>query len=147
MQRNDSLGQIYGLTGFQAYCSVNLRRLLCGQVVVSDAPSLVTPSTITGAVITLTAASFSIAFTPTPMPASTYLCLYASPQRSAGREYESDLRFISITAAAAVSPFVVLVPYSAKFGAPVVGNRINLSLISIRDGFASGPLITSAVVA
>jgi hypothetical protein len=146
MVRSDSLGQSYTLQGNQAYSSVNNNRLLTGLTVVADAPALTTPPTITGAVITLTAIAFSIAYTPTPMPASTYLSVYASPQRSAGRNFEGDFRWLKISAAAAASPLAILSEYTAKFGVPVVGNRIFLSLVAITLGFESGPMITSAVV-
>lgn len=147
MSRTDSLGQTYTLTGFQAYCSVNNLKQLAGDATVADAPALVTPSTILTATVTLTAAAFSIAYTPTPMPAATRLVVFASPQRSAGRSFENDIRFIQVTAAAAASPVNVLAAYTAKFGVPVVGNRIFISLVSYSGGFESGPLLTSAVVA
>ena len=147
MSRTDSLGQSYTLTGFQAYCSVNNVKSLAGDATVADAPGLVTPSTILTATVTLTSASFSIAYTPTPMPASTRLAVYCSPQRSAGRSFEADLRFIQVTAAAAASPVNVLAAYTAKFGVPVTGNRIFISLVSIAGGFESGPLLTSKVTA
>jgi hypothetical protein len=147
MVRTDSLGQSYTLNGFMAYCSVNNLKALAGDASVSAAPALATPSTILTATITLTAAAFSIAYTPTPMPTGTKLIAFASPQRSAGRSFEGDFRYISISAAAAASPFVILTAYTAKFGVPVVGNRIFVSLISYFGGFESGPLITSAVVA
>jgi len=147
MVRSDSLGQSYTLQGNQAYASVNNNRLLSTLAIVADAPALTTPAVITSATITLTAASLSIAYTPTPMPAATYLAIYASPQRSAGRNYESDFRFIKLSAVAAASPLVALTEYTAKFGVPVVSNRIFFSLVAISLGFQSGPFITSAVVA
>lgn len=147
MVRTDSLGQTYTLTGFAAYCSVNNLKALAGDALVSDAPVLSTPSTILTATVTLTSASLSIAYTPTPMPASTRLILFASPQRSAGRAFEADLRFIQVSAAAAASPVNGLAAYTAKFGVPVTGNRIFFSLVSYFGGFESGPLLTSAVVA
>lgn len=147
MPRVDRLGQSYTLNGFAAYCSVNNNKLAAGDAVVSDAPALVTPSTIETATITLTSSSFSVAYTPTPMPASTRLFLFASPQRSAGRGFEGDYRLIAVTAAAAASPHNLLAAYTAKFGAPVTGNRVFLSLVSYKGGFVSGPLNTSAVVA
>jgi hypothetical protein len=146
ISRVDSLGQSYTLNGFAAYCSVNNNNLAAGSAVVSDAPAMVSPSTIETATITLTAASFSIAYTPTPMPANTKLFIYASPQRSAGRSFEGDYRLIAVTAAAAASPHNLLSAYTAKFGVPVVGNRVFLSLVSYKAGFLSGPLNTSAVV-
>jgi hypothetical protein len=147
MSRTDSLGQSYVMQGNQAYCSVNNIRLLQGLTVVADAPALATPATITGLVITLTAASFSLAYTPTPMPAAAYLGVWASPQRSAGRAYENDFRFIKVSAVAGASPLVILTEYTAKFGVPVVGNRIFISAVSMTLGFESGPFITSAIVA
>lgn len=146
MARTDSLGQSYTLTGFQAYCSCNNLKQLAGDATVADAPALVTPGTILTATVTLTSASFSIAYTPTPMPAATRLIVFASPQRSAGRSFENDMRFILVTAAAAASPANVLAAYTAKFGVPVTGNRIFLSLVSYSGGFESGPLLTSAIV-
>lgn len=147
MTRTDSLGQSYTLQGNQAYASVNNNRLQCGLAVVADAPGLTTPEALTGVVVTLTAIAFSIAWTPTPMPAATYCAIYASPQRSAGRNFEADLRFMKVSAAAAASPLAILAEYTARFGVPVLGNRIFVSLVSIELGFESGPLLTSAVVA
>jgi hypothetical protein len=147
MSRTDSLGQTYTLTGFQAYCSVNNNNVAAGNAVVSAAPALTTPSALLTAAITLTAASFSIAYTTTPLPTGAKLFVYVSPQRSAGRAFEADLRLIFESAAAAASPADIFSAYSAKFGTPVVGNRIFLSLVVYVGGFQSGPLMTSAVVA
>ena len=147
MVRSDSLGQSYSLQGNQAYASVNNNRLLSGLAVVADAPGIVTPVSLVTVTITLTAASLSIAYTATPLAAATYLAVFASPQRSAGRNFEGDFRFVKLSAAAAVSPLVALTEYTAKFGVPVVGNRIFFSLVTITLGFESGPFITSAVVA
>ncbi|HUD74480.1 MAG TPA: hypothetical protein VMQ76_05355 [Terracidiphilus sp.] len=146
MVRTDSLGQSYSLQGNQAYASVNNNRLQCGLAVVADAPAVTTPVNIIGAVITLTAASMSIAYTATPLGAATYLAVFASPQRSAGRSFEADFRFIMVSTAAQASPIVPLAAYTAKFGVPVVGNRIFFSFVAISLGFESGPFITSAVV-
>lgn len=146
MTRTDSLGQEYSLTGFQAFCALNNNKAQAGDAAVTDAPALVTPDTILTATVTLTAASFSVAYTPTPMPASTRLIVYASPQRSAGRNFEGDYRFVQVTAAAAASPVNILAAYTAKYGVPVVGNKVFLSLVSYRGGFLSGPLNTAKVV-
>lgn len=146
MTRTDALGQSYTLNGFTCFCSVNNNKLAAGDAVLDDAPALDTPSTIETATITLTAAAFSVAYTPTPMPADTRLMLFASPQRTAGRAYESDFRLIAVTAAAAASPHNLLAAYTARLGVPVVGNRVHLSLVSYRGGFCSGPLRTSQVV-
>lgn len=147
MSRTDSLGQTYTLTGFQAFCSVRNNLALMGSASIDDAPALETPSTVLTATVTLTSASFSIAYTPTPMPTGTKLAVFASPQRSAGRNFEADLRFIQVSAAAAASPINVFAAYEAKFGTPVSGNKVFLALVSLFGGFESGPFLTSKVVA
>lgn len=147
MTRTDSLGQTQTLTGFDAYCSVNAVQGAAGNSTLSDAPALVTPSTILTATITLTAASLSIAYTPTPLAAGERLFAYCSLQRSAGRTYESDLRLVTVSAAAAASPLNAFTAYQTRLGTPVVGNRIFFRLRTYSGGFLSGPLDTSAVVA
>jgi hypothetical protein len=147
ISRNDALGQSYTLTGFMAYCSVNNNNVAAGNAVVADAPGLTTPSALLTAVITLTAAAFSVAYTATPLPAGARLFTFVSPQRSAGRAFEGDFRLLAVSAAAAASPANIYAAYVAKFGLPVVGNRIFLSLVVYSGGFESGSLVTSAIVA
>lgn len=147
MTRSDSLGSSYNCTGFMAYCSVNNNNVMAGNATVADAPALTTPATILTAVITLTAAALSVAYTVTPLAAGSRLCSFVSPQRSAGRSFEADYRLLAVSAAAAASPANLYAAYVAKFGVPVVGNRIFFSFTTYLTGFQSGPLVTSAVVA
>jgi hypothetical protein len=147
ISRTDSLGQVYTLTGFQAYCEVNNNNAAVGNATVSAAPALVAPTGLATAIVTLTAAAFSIAYTATPLPAGARLMAFASPQRSAGRSFEADYRLISTSAAAAASPLVILTPYAARLGTPVVGQRIFISLAVYLGGFVQAPLILSQVVA
>jgi hypothetical protein len=147
MNRTDSLGQTNTLTGFGAYVSVNNNQLAAGNAVLSDAPALVTPSGLITAVLTLAAASLSLAYTPTPLGAGARAFLYASVQRSAGRNYESDYRLIRVSTAAQASPLVALTEYAAKFGTPIVGNRIFFKARVYTGGFLSGPLDFSQIVA
>lgn len=147
MVRTDSLGQSYSLTGFQAYCSVNNNNLAAGNAVVSAAPALGTPIAVETATITLTAAAFSIAYTSTPLGAGERLFTFCSPQRSAGRNFEADMRLIAVSAAAAASPANIFTAYTTKFGTPVVGNKVFVTLHRYLGGFLSGPLLKSAIVA
>jgi hypothetical protein len=147
MTRTDSLGQVYALTGFQAYLSVNNNNLAAGNAVVPDAPLLLTPSAITTATLTLTAAAFSIAYTITTLGAGERLFAYCSMQRSAGRGFEGDMRLIAVSAAAAASPFDINAAYVARFGAKVAGQRIFVTLQRYIGGFLSGPLLISQLVA
>ena len=146
MVRHDSLGQAYTLTGFMAFCSVNNILAAMGNAGVTAAPALVTPPSILTATVTWTAGTFSVAYTATPLGAGARLMVYCSPQRSAGRAYEGDYRLILVSSAAQASPVNPLAAYTAKFGSPVVGNRIFLTLQVATSGFLSGPFTTSSVV-
>jgi hypothetical protein len=146
MTRTDSLGQPYTLNGFSAYCSINSLNAAAGDALVSDPPAIVTPSGLVTATITLTAASLSIAYTATPLPALTRLFIYASPQRSAGRSFEGDFRLVLVTAAAAASPANAFSAYQTRLGTPVVGQRIFFILQTFKGGFLSGPMATSQIV-
>lgn len=146
MVRSDSLGQSYSLTGFQAFCSVNNTLAAAGTAGVTAAPGLVTPAGLLTGTLTATAATLSVGFTTTPLGAGVKLAVFASPQRSAGRAFEGDFRELQVSAAAAASPLDIFAAYSAKFGAPVVGNRIFVSAVTTIGGFQSGAFITSAVV-
>jgi len=147
MIRTDALGQTYDLTGFQAYCSVNNNLAAMGNAGVSDAPALTTPDALLTVTPTATAATFSVAYTVTPLPAGARLFVFASPQRSAGRNFEGDYRLIHVSAAAAASPANIFTAYQTKFGTPVVGNKVFLSCVVALDGFESGPYNTSVIVA
>lgn len=147
MTRTDSLGSTYTLQGNQAFVSVNSAKAAAGDAQVTDAPALLTPGSILTATITLTAAAFSIAYTGTPLPTGARLFTYVSPQGSAGKSFQSDMRLLSVSAAAAASPAVVTTAYTAKFGVPIVGNRIFITLVVYLGGFLSAPFYTSQVVA
>jgi hypothetical protein len=146
MNRSDALGQSYNLTGFLAFVSVNNNQAAAGNALILDAPALTTPDALLTAVITLTSASLSIAYTATPLPTGARLFSYAGPQRSAGRNFENDLRLIAVSAAAAASPANLFTPYSTKWGTPVATNRIFFAFRVYLGGFLSGALTTSQIV-
>lgn len=146
ISRNDSLGQAYTLTGPQAYIMVNNNNLDTGNAVVSAAPALLTPGGLETLTVTTTGGTLSAAYTGTPLGAGCKLLIYASPQRSAGRNFEQDFRLIHVSAAAAASPANILSAYTAKFGAPVVGNKIFFSAQVYQGGFLSAPIQASVVV-
>lgn len=147
ISRNDALGQAYTLNGFMAYCSVNNNNLSAGQGIVSAAPAIVTPPDLLTATITLTAVAFSVAYTATPLAAGVQLFIFVSPQVSSGVSFQADYRLLTVTAAAAASPANILAAYTAKFGVPVVGNRIFMKLQTYKGGFLGSPLGISQVVA
>jgi hypothetical protein len=149
MFRTDSLGQGYTPTGFGAFVSVNNNLLASGASRIDDAPALVTPDA--PETITLTAAAgtpaFSVAYTPTPLPADTHAFIFASPPRSLGRNFEHDLRLIQVTAAAAASPANILTAYTARFGSMIEATKIFVSVTLMNGGFQSTPTKDSIEVA
>lgn len=147
MPRADALGQVYTLNGFMAFCSINNNLLDAGDAAISNAPAIVTPPDLVTATVTLTAVAFSVAYTATPLAAGVRLFTWVSPQQSAGRRFNGDYRLLSVSAAAAASPANILAAYTAKFGVPVVGNRIFLGLQTYQAGFKGSPFNVSQVVA
>lgn len=145
--RNDSLGQAYTLTGFQAYCLVNNNNLAAGNAVVPDAVLYATPDQIASLTPTATTSTFSVAFTVTPLGTGERIFVSASPQRTAGRSFEGDFRLISVSAAAGTSPVNIFAAYQARFGSPITGNRIFVSVQRYLSGFLSLPIDTSIIVA
>jgi hypothetical protein len=146
MQRTDPLGQVYALTGFQAFCSVNNNLAAAGDARITDAPALTEPAAILSVTPTITAATFSVAYTPTPLGAGERLFVFSSPQRSAGRGYEGDFRLLSVSSAAGTSPQNVFSAFTGRFGTPVLANRVFVSVSRYSLGFLSTPLRTSTVV-
>lgn len=146
ISRTDALGQSYTLNGFGAYCSVNNNKLDAGDAVVPDAPAIVTPPDLITATVTSTAVALSVAYTATPLAAGVRLFVFVSPQQSAGRKFNGDYRLLAVTAAAAASPANILAAYTARFGVPVVGNRIFYSLQTYQGGFKGSPFNVSQLV-
>ena len=95
------------------------------------------------------AIAFSVAYTATPLTASTKVLIEATPQLSQGVAFVSRSKFRSIlvSAAAAASPANILTAYNAKFGALISGRRIFVrTTVLTSDGQRSAPLVTSVVV-
>jgi len=147
ISRTDSLGQSYTLDGFQAYVSVNNNLAFAGSSSTDDAPALATPDALLTAALTATTSTLSLAYTVTPLATGVKLLVFASPQKSAGRQFNGDFRHIFTSSAAAASPANIFTAYQTKFGTPVSGNKIFILAVATIGGFESGPLIVSDIVA
>lgn len=147
MTRVDKLGQSYNLNGFQAYCSVNNNLLATGGTVLTDATGVVVPPVLLTATITLTAAALSVAYTATPLGAAQKLMSYVSPPQSPGRAFNKNYRLLAVSAAAAASPANLFAAFSAKFGVPIVGERVFFRFCIQQAGFVGQPFDVAQVVA
>ena len=54
---------------------------------------------------------------------------------------------MKVGAAAGASPLAILAEYTAKFGVPVVGNRIFITCVTLTLGFQSAPFVVTQLVA
>jgi hypothetical protein len=158
IQRLDSLGQPYTLSGSQAYNSVNFYRSLAGSAIVADAPVFDVPTTLLTLALTASAIALSLAFTPTPLGANNRLVVFATPNRSPGQNFFGHpgvpsqspgvYQLIVIGAAATASPLNILAAYTALHGAPVTGMKISSQAFVLSANFLPGaPLRSDAIVA
>lgn len=127
MERTDSLGQTYTLTGLQAYVSANQNLLIISAAEVSNAPLLnepPAPPVITPTVDTDPADVFTVAYTVGA--SADYLIVEASAPVSAGRSFmpRSGYKFIASVEADTASPLDILSAYEAIYGEFPQGSRI-----------------------
>lgn len=149
----DTLGQTIFLSGEQLYIRLNANLNLIGENAIDTAPApfafAIFTATLTAEDPTV-AASFSIAFTPTPMTAGNTVAVYATPNLSPGinSPNASKFRFIGQIDPADASPKDLLTEYSDLFGDPVAGQKIFIELrpIATASGQGGTPLRASAVV-
>lgn len=119
--RTDSQGTVYYMSGFDAYCQVGMN--VSNYAGVLTLPGAVPPNVNPPEIVTLTmtadsGGTLSLAYTVTPLAASTKLIVEATGPISAGRKFirKSDYRQIFVSAAAAASPANILAAWEAKYG-------------------------------
>lgn len=130
LPRIDTLGRTYYMTGHQFFVST------CQAIKLYDATSafptvpssVITPIDPTSIVPAAAAgaATFTVAFTASPIPATTKLVIEASAMQSPGVNYvgRSKLRIIQLIAAAGISPANIHAAYIAKMGALIAGKKV-----------------------
>lgn len=94
------------------------------------------------------AAAFSVAYSPSPVPASTYLVIEASAQVSPGINFlpRSAYKTISVKPAASASPADVKAAYEAIYGPIVAGKKVFIRARHVKtNGQASEWLEVTAV--
>lgn len=142
----DALGSVITLTGHQYYVSVNAALMNAGLSPV-DTPSAEAPPDAPGlGAQTLTAAGFSVAFTPTPVAAGSSLVIETSPPLSPGRKFNNDFRVVKVRAAAAAAT-LLKADMEVKWGTLAAGQKffIRASLV-LDDGTRSSYVSLSVQV-
>lgn len=142
----DALGNPYTLNGFQAYMSVNRYRLQLNLTVLSSAPALTSASWLTALgpiVADSVVPTFTVAFTPTPVPANSYLLIRATRPISPGRSFIGPTQYRNMFTVnpAGASPADILANYTARFGTLIAGYKVGIQAVPfIANGFRGAPL-------
>ena len=118
MERQDSLGQTYSLTGLQAFISLNNNLITAGQAAIGTAPAMGTPDapTVLGATIDASAGTVSVLFNPPA--AGEFLAVYATRPMSDGRQFasSSEFKLLTVLDDAGTSPVALGTEYVNRFG-------------------------------
>ncbi len=130
------LGESIRLQGNAAYVQLNSRLAYLGTAIVVAPPAVNAPDPLLSVTPTfdIGAGNFQLAYTATPLGAGLKLwvlgCLLGSP---AITFVKNRLRHFYTSAAAAASPADLDTAFSARFGAPVVGQKVVL-MAGVLDG-------------
>lgn len=151
--QTDSLGQTVILTGEQLYVRLNANLTLIGAALITSPPVPTSFDPLTVSIASLTAAAFTVGFTPDPVPTGFSLIIRATRPVSAGKQFfaQSEFRFVQAVAAAGVSPANIDTAYEAIFGDKTgqVGQKVAVEafLMEAATGLAGIPVRATAVIA
>lgn len=146
----DRLGNSITVSGKNLYIQCNINLALIGGSAITTPPSPAVLSEITGLnVASLTVSAATIGWTSGAIPAGENWVVRATRPVNAGVSYvKNQYRIIAVLAPAATSPANIFTAYSAKFGAPVSGQKIFFSIQQIDNagGLVGVPYVVSAIV-
>lgn len=134
--KTDIFGDVKTPSGINLYVALNMNLEQVGATSLSDPPLPSSVSPVDS--VTLTADSspqtFSIAFTPTPVPADTDWIIEATAGVSAGKSFvKSEFRQIAVVASAATTPQALITAYTNKFGSLVAGQKVFVRVTPINN--------------
>lgn len=120
-------GDIKTPSGINLYVRLNANIRTGGGTIIPSPPALTaSPSSITlTPAAAAGAATFSIVFAASPVPANQAYVIEATPQISQGKSFVKNLfRIVQVFPAADTTPTSIHAAYIAMFGALVAGNKI-----------------------
>lgn len=137
-------------SGINLYCRLNMNLNQIGGTLIANPPLPTEVPPVESLTLTAngTVAALSLAFAPTPVPASTDWIVEATAPVSPGKSFvKSEYRQIQVIAAAATTPQSLLAAYAAKFGNPITGQKIFVRVTPVDNttGQRGLPLTTFAV--
>lgn len=148
----DIFGDIKTPSGINLYVKLNanLSRVAIAAITDPPLPSSVAVITTLSAAAAAGTPSFSVVFTPTPVPADTSFVISVTKQKSPGQSFfGGQYTDIAVKAAAATSPANILAAYNAKYGTLIAGQKIGVKIQAINEvtGQAGIPLTYELIVA
>lgn len=149
--QTDIFGNTKILSGSALYVKLNNNLAQLGIAAISDAPTPVAIPAVTISIATLavTGSAFTVAFTPTPIPADFELVIKTTPNIGAGISFvKNRYRYLTAEDAAAASPADLWAAQTALHGAPVAGQKVFVQafMVSKITGQAGIPVAASAIV-
>lgn len=151
MERQDSLGQTYTLTGLQAYISVNHNLQTTAQTLVTNAPALQLPDVPAVGTLTISAAGGTVSLAYTPPADGEFVLVFVSRPVSDGKMFlsSSEYKLIKVAANADTSPIALGTLYTTRFGSITgkAGDKVFLRLVTVNaKGFASTHIQSTAII-
>src|ERR1051325_9416955 len=135
------------LTGSQMYVKVNATRVTCGQAKLEVAP--LPPAfgilSATGLTVNDTPLIKLVALASTVAP-DKFMIEASAPVSQGINNVNAAFRLITVVAGHdAAADVDVTAAYTARFGAPAIGQRVNLRVNPVKDGFQGIPLEYTAI--
>ena len=120
-------------TGKNLYSKLNIHLTTIGASTITTPPTPASLSEITGlAVAAATPTTLTVSWTSGAVPAGQTWAVWGISGVSAGRSFvKNRFRQFTTVAAAATSPANIFTAYNARFGAPVVGQKIFIKIVQI----------------
>jgi len=145
------IGETIRLQGNAAFVELNSRLAYLGTAVVDTPPAVSAPAPLLtlAATFDIGAGDFQLTYTATPLAAGMKLWVLGCLVTSAGiSNVNNRLRHFYTSAAAAESPAAIETAFSARFGAPVVGQYvfIRAGVLDGTNGQLSSMLEVSGIV-
>lgn len=145
----DRMGHIVAVTGKQLYVLCNRNLFNSGNAAILVAPPPILPASVTSLLVTASsagggAATFSVSYTPTPVPAGSTLLVYGTKPFTPGtyRPSPSQYKFLKKLPATTASPQDLSTEWNAIYGGAVSGAAVFAKVIVVSNarGLASAPV-------
>ena len=147
----DVFGDSITLTGINLYTRLNSLRALMGLDPLDDPPQVVEVGApeFTNVIADPVAPALDIYFAPSPVPADTYLFIWATEPLNPGVAFVAHkLRLLAVLPPETVAPAQLLPIYAERFGGLVNGKRLYLAAEFVHaNGWKGQRVLTNARIA